>query len=302
MTLIYMFHRDAEQAPAKGLMRVVLRQVLQAVDLCPDYDIFAEQIRQHSTMGLWGPSLDPREMTAIQREIWQRYDARGVTAYPQLLKREVLYNNEHTLCIRDWLGPNARDMRGDIRVVDREVDPSEPDSRGIFPIPRVEQWCCWTTGRSFAPAYMFFMDRYRCGRPPVPLRHDAAPDFKYHWLPNFLTDVAACAMPIHRQYRWPLPPVPADGWLWQQDWHCRYVQGFDWFAINAHCEEWHGPAYAEYPHPSSGGYDSDSTVEFEDAGVPHYDSDTTVEFDHDSDDSDATVEFDHDSDDSDNSN
>jgi hypothetical protein len=135
MTLIYKFQRDAEQAPAKGLMRVVLRQVLQAVDLCPDYDIFAEQIRQHSTMGLWGPSLDPREMTASQREIWQRYDARGVTAYPQLLKREVLYNNEHTLCIRDWLGPNARDMRGDIRVVDREVDPSEPDSRGIFPIP-----------------------------------------------------------------------------------------------------------------------------------------------------------------------
>jgi hypothetical protein len=126
MTLIYKFQRDAEQAPAKGLMRVVLRQVLQAVDLCPDYDIFAEQIRQHSTMGLWGPSLDPREMTASQREIWQRYDARGVTAYPQLLKREVLYNNEHTLCIRDWLGPNARDMRGDIRVVDREVDPSEP--------------------------------------------------------------------------------------------------------------------------------------------------------------------------------
>jgi hypothetical protein len=121
MTLIYKFQRDAEQAPAKGLMRVVLRQVLQAVDLCPDYDIFAEQIRQHSTMGLWGPSLDPREMTASQREIWQRYDARGVTAYPQLLKREVLYNNEHTLCIRDWLGPNARDMRGDIRVVDREV-------------------------------------------------------------------------------------------------------------------------------------------------------------------------------------
>jgi hypothetical protein len=121
MTLIYKFQRDAEQAPAKGLMRVVLRQVLQAVDLCPDYDIFAEQIRQHSTMGLWGPSLDPREMTASQREIWQRYDARGVTAYLQLLKREVLYNNEHTLCIRDWLGPNARDMRGDIRVVDREV-------------------------------------------------------------------------------------------------------------------------------------------------------------------------------------
>ena len=63
MTLIYKFQRDAEQAPAKGLMRVVLRQVLQAVDLCPDYDIFAEQIRQHSTMGLWGPWVGRTKLT-----------------------------------------------------------------------------------------------------------------------------------------------------------------------------------------------------------------------------------------------